>query len=127
MLLVVVAGSVFVGELFGRRHTRRVDASLARITPAFKGRRHPELDLEIASLHNEGDVLWILLRGSDATKLPPHLRFDQLAKQDLGNITDWLRTLNAELKTKTLADRWSPQVGFEAVGRVGHDPWSYFK
>lgn len=130
MVLVVVAGGVFVAELFSRRRSRRIHASLARITPALKGRRHPDLDLEIAELHSYGDIVWILFRGADAAKLPPYLGFEQIAKHEaaLGRaVADWLRTLNAELKTKTLADGWAPRVGFESVDRVAGDLWSYFK
>lgn len=94
--LVLVAGAVFIAELFGRRRARRVQASLARITAAFTNRRHASLDLEIAGLHSDGDVIWILFRGADSMQLPPHLQFHQLDKTSLdASAIDWLRTLNA--------------------------------
>lgn len=124
--LVMIAGAMFVVELFGRRRARRNGASLARITPAFKHRRHPDLDLEIEDLHSDGDVVWIMLRGAEAMRLPPYLGFEQLEKVDAAT-AGWLRTLNAELKTMALADHWAPRVGFEAVERVRGDVWSYFK
>jgi hypothetical protein len=126
-VLVFVAAAVFIAELFGRRRARRVQASLARITAAFTNRRHPSLDLEVASLHSDGEVVWILFRGADALHLPAHLKYDQLDKAPLDASTvGWLRTLNAELKTKALADGWAAHVGFEAADRVAGNPWSYF-
>ena len=126
--IVGVAGGLFVMELFGRRRTRKIHASLARITPAFKGRRHPQVDLEIASVHSYADVVWILLRGAEATGLPPYLGFERLDKVPVdASVAGWLRTLNAELKTMALADGWVPQVGFEAEERVAGDLWSYFR
>jgi hypothetical protein len=123
----LVAGVVFVAELFGRRRARRIQASLARITSAFTNRRHASLDLEVASLHSDGDVVWILFRGADAMQLPPHLEFEQLDRTPLdASSVGWLRMLNAELKTKARADGWAARVGFEAADRVGTNPWSYF-
>jgi hypothetical protein len=128
--LLLLVGGAYVTELIGRRRQRRISATFARMTPVFKGRRHPELDLEIAHVFGYGEIVWLMFSGTDATRLPPYLGFEKIGQHEaaLGqSLAGWLRTLNAEVTATALADGWAASVGFESTERVGKDQWSYFK
>lgn len=128
--MVLLLGGAYLTDLIKDRRDRRIGRSLSRMEPGFKGRRHPELDLEIAHLFGYSNVVWVMCRGTDAARLPPYLSFKHIARceAELGpSLSGWLRTLNAEVSAIALADGWVASVGFESVERVGRDYWPYFK